>query len=282
MGIELKEEQTIYEVAVRKYLDCFKEHNIRATFFIVGRDLEDPRNRPIIERLIEEGHEIANHGYSHRTDMKRMPLDEALREIDRFSEVLDSQFGLTPKGFKSPAYGIRPEVLKHLNDHGYLYDSSVFPTVFSPVVKAFQNHVLRYKKGVAEFGDLKAARASLLPYHPSAGDLYTPGDYNILELPVSSTPIIRAPFHFSFVNVGGRGIFEIGWLLNALARPKYLNYAFHGIDILDESQSPKEVHGRPGLAKSHAAKMSSMNMILKRIAKRYQILPTIDLVEKYA
>lgn len=44
-------------------LDVLKEKNILATFFCVGDNIEN--NRPIFNKIIEEGHRIGNHTYNH-------------------------------------------------------------------------------------------------------------------------------------------------------------------------------------------------------------------------
>lgn len=44
-------------------LDLLKQENIKATFFVLGSRVE--RNPALVKRAYEEGHFIANHGYSH-------------------------------------------------------------------------------------------------------------------------------------------------------------------------------------------------------------------------
>ncbi len=46
-----------------KILDILKENNIKATFFVLGTMVKS--NPEILKREYEEGHYIANHGYSH-------------------------------------------------------------------------------------------------------------------------------------------------------------------------------------------------------------------------
>ena len=44
-------------------LDVLKEENIKATFFVLGTNVK--KNPEIVKRAYEEGHYIANHGYTH-------------------------------------------------------------------------------------------------------------------------------------------------------------------------------------------------------------------------
>jgi len=46
-----------------KILDILKEYNVKATFFVVGRS--DDKSRSMYNRIIEEGHAMGNHTYSH-------------------------------------------------------------------------------------------------------------------------------------------------------------------------------------------------------------------------
>jgi len=46
-----------------KILDILKEENVKATFFVIGKSAEE--HPEIVKRAYDEGHYIANHGYSH-------------------------------------------------------------------------------------------------------------------------------------------------------------------------------------------------------------------------
>ncbi|WP_434063639.1 polysaccharide deacetylase family protein, partial [Paenibacillus polymyxa] len=49
-----------------KILDILKEENVKATFFVVGKAVEENEvTKKITKRLIREGHAIGNHTYSH-------------------------------------------------------------------------------------------------------------------------------------------------------------------------------------------------------------------------
>jgi peptidoglycan/xylan/chitin deacetylase (PgdA/CDA1 family) len=59
-------------------LDVLRDHGVRATFFLVGNRVE--QYPAVVERIAAEGHEIANHTYSH-PHLARLGLAEARREI---------------------------------------------------------------------------------------------------------------------------------------------------------------------------------------------------------
>jgi peptidoglycan/xylan/chitin deacetylase (PgdA/CDA1 family) len=51
-----------------KILDILKSKRIRATFFVLGMKVAD--NQQILSRMIEEGHEVAAHGWNHNAITK--------------------------------------------------------------------------------------------------------------------------------------------------------------------------------------------------------------------
>lgn len=66
-------------------LDTLAEYDIKATFFIVGNDLQDKRSRAIAERAVSEGHWVGNHTMTHTVQLGDAP-DEVARH-----EILDAQ-----------------------------------------------------------------------------------------------------------------------------------------------------------------------------------------------
>lgn len=278
-GQPLIERQTIYQAVIPHFLRVFGDHRVKATFFVVGKDLEDDRNLPLLERLLAEGHEVANHTYSHRGDIKSLSPEVVAYEIDAMADLVERRFGIRPKGFKAPAYGINSTILGHLLDAKYRYDSSVCPNAAAGLVKTCQRRVLRYKAGVAEFGSTRSALAPLAPYYPRFDNPYARGDIPLLEMPVSTIPWLRVPFHFSFVNVAGFWLYRFGRILGKLAGQSYLNYAFHAIDLLDDTQVPHQIRPRPGLARSSRDKVQALETIVADLVNNFNVLPTAELTE---
>ncbi len=66
-------------------LDILKEHEISATFFIVGENADI--NEDIVERIINEGHEIGNHTFGHEY-LGGKPRRVMEREIDLCDDVI--------------------------------------------------------------------------------------------------------------------------------------------------------------------------------------------------
>lgn len=67
-------------------LDLLKQENIKATFFVLGNRVE--QNPEIINRIFEEGHYIANHGYSHVYSSIYTSIDSILDEYNKTEQCI--------------------------------------------------------------------------------------------------------------------------------------------------------------------------------------------------
>ena len=108
-------------------LHLLREHNVDATFFIVGELAE--KHPELMEKIMENGHEIAFHGYYHDPLWASSP-GVFRREVVRFNSIVRSVTGEKCLGFRAPSYSIDNRTvwaLDILEKAGYLYDSSVFP-----------------------------------------------------------------------------------------------------------------------------------------------------------
>ena len=65
--------------ATPKILDILKEENVKASFFVVGKHVKE--NPDIVKREYEEGHFIANHGYSHNNKKLYSSKENFISEI---------------------------------------------------------------------------------------------------------------------------------------------------------------------------------------------------------
>ena len=74
-----------------KVLDILKKYNIKATFFVLGRSVES--NPDILKRAYEEGHYIANHGYSHKYSSIYKSDKSVLNEYNKTEEAIRKALG---------------------------------------------------------------------------------------------------------------------------------------------------------------------------------------------
>ena len=73
-----------------RLLDGLKERGAKATFFLIGQQIED--NAALVARMAEEGHQIGNHTWSHQRLDGILP-DEAAQEVARTEAALEALLG---------------------------------------------------------------------------------------------------------------------------------------------------------------------------------------------
>ena len=73
-------------------LDVLKDNNIKATFFVLGRAVKD--NPELVKRAYEEGHYIANHGYSHVYSSIYKSVDSVIEEYNRTEKEIRKAIGI--------------------------------------------------------------------------------------------------------------------------------------------------------------------------------------------
>ena len=84
-------------------LDVLAEHRVRATFFMVGREVE--RFPVIAQRVLAEGHEVGNHSYSHPVYLLQRS-GGTLDQLKRAQDVITETTGVKPT-LARPPYGVR-------------------------------------------------------------------------------------------------------------------------------------------------------------------------------
>lgn len=216
--------------------DLFAAHGIFATFFVVGKDLEeDPEGKAILADLARAGHEIASHTYSHPYNLVRLGREGMASELDRAHAAIAEAFVCPPVGFRAPGYEVSAELVELLVERGYRYDSSTFPAIPYYLAKAAVMTAIRMmgRKSGSILGSPKVLGAPRLPYRPAAGAPYRRGNLPIVELPVTVTPFAR--LHV----IGTTIVLAPEWLrrrmvASALTTPHF-NLELHGIDLADAS-----------------------------------------------
>ncbi len=81
-------------------LDLLKKHMAIATFFAVGENVH--RYPQLHQRILNEGHQIANHTYNHLSGWKTNKEDY-LKNIEKAADLIDSRFFRPPYGRISPS-----------------------------------------------------------------------------------------------------------------------------------------------------------------------------------
>ena len=121
-------------------LRLLEEYHANATFFVVGEIAE--KHPSIIEKIDEQGHEIGFHGYYHEP-LWKSNAESLSRNIQKFNSLINRRC----RGFRAPSFSLNNNTkwaLDTLEEGGYLYDSSIFPTR-TPLYGAFGAPAKPYK-----------------------------------------------------------------------------------------------------------------------------------------
>ena len=217
-----------------RFVELFAEAGVKATFFVVGADLgDDPEGRARLAALAADGHELANHSFTHPYDLVRRPRAVIAAEIDDAHAAIGACAGRAPVGFRAPGYTVSGAVIELLCERAYRYDSSAFPAVPYYVAKALVMGVMRVagRPSGSVLGDPRVLAAPTSPYRPARGAPYRRGAAPLVELPMAVTPWLRLP-------VIGTSLITVPESLRrrmvaaALRRP-FFNLELHGIDLAD-------------------------------------------------
>lgn len=115
------------QVAVLNLLDLFKKYSIKATFFIPGHSIETfPKE---CRRIVDEGHEVALHGYSHENVISMNPEQEE-KVLVHSIKTYEKLTGKKPVGYRSPGWEFSNVTASLLQKYGVLYDSSLMDRDF--------------------------------------------------------------------------------------------------------------------------------------------------------
>jgi len=110
-----------------RILELFSENNIKATFFMLGWVAEHYPD--LLKRIVNEGHELASHGYEHIRVTEQSPK-EFRNDIIKTKKLLEDLSGAEVKGYRAASYSIGEKnlwAIDELAEAGYVYSSSIYP-----------------------------------------------------------------------------------------------------------------------------------------------------------
>lgn len=98
-------------------LDVLRNEGVRATFYVIGRNVETYPE--IARRIVAEGHEIANHSWSHPT-LTAISAARLEKEMTSTTEVIQRVTGRTPTNMRPPYGAVNERVRQSMfKDHGF-------------------------------------------------------------------------------------------------------------------------------------------------------------------
>ena len=147
-----------------RILQTLEQHEAKATFFMLGKRVE--MYPAIAAQVAAEGHEIANHTFSH-PNLKKLSHKEMTEEIEKTNKLIEITTGVTPTLFRPP-YGIySQDILNYTASNNY---STILWSVDSLDWKsrnpaAIKKEILSNitNKSIVLMHDLHTATAEALP-----------------------------------------------------------------------------------------------------------------------
>ncbi|MCX7548906.1 polysaccharide deacetylase family protein [Xanthomarina sp. F1114] len=91
-------------------LELLKKHDVKATFFCIGLNIE---NYPkLLKKIINEGHTIGNHTYSHNKMFGFFSTKQVIEELEQTNKMVFKKTGLALNLYR-PAFGVtNPRIKK--------------------------------------------------------------------------------------------------------------------------------------------------------------------------
>jgi peptidoglycan/xylan/chitin deacetylase (PgdA/CDA1 family) len=83
-----------------RILEILKQHNIRATFFVIGTQIE--AYPEILRRIHAEGHAIGNHSYNHRYNELYQSADAYIAQLQKTDALIETVVGFKPVVTRAP------------------------------------------------------------------------------------------------------------------------------------------------------------------------------------
>ncbi|MCI0755846.1 polysaccharide deacetylase family protein [Teichococcus vastitatis] len=109
-------------VGAARILDLLGSHDIKASWYIPGVVIETYPEA--CARVVEEGHEVGHHGWSH-VPPAELPAEVEAEEFARAVASIERLTGRKPAGYRSPAWDLSDRTIDLLVEHGCRYDSSM-------------------------------------------------------------------------------------------------------------------------------------------------------------
>jgi hypothetical protein len=262
-------------------LDFLDGLSLRITFFVVGADAARASNRAHLHAISARGHEVGNHSYSHEPWLHLSSLDNLRDEVARAEDAIEEACGQRPRGFRGPGFSWSRELLEVLAEREYVYDASTLPTFLAPLARRYfligaqlGREEQRRRQGL--FGSFRDGFRGIRPY-----TWRLPGGKRLLEIPITTVPGLRTPFHMSYLLYLGRiseGLM-FGYLRAAIAacrtagvQPSFL---LHPLDFLGADQAPGLAFF-PGMDLPGARKRELVSRALRLLSRSFRLVPMAE------
>jgi peptidoglycan-N-acetylglucosamine deacetylase len=115
MAIALTIDDGPHPVYTPQVLRILEQYGVTATFSMIGRQVAQLPG--IAVEVAAAGHQVSNHTWRHR-DLQYLSPANAIDEIDRATDAIRTQIGVTPQYFRAPYGAWTPTVIRHCEQTG--------------------------------------------------------------------------------------------------------------------------------------------------------------------
>jgi hypothetical protein len=265
------------DLIIPRVLSILDQLNIKVTFFVVGQDAALDKNRDALKLLTERGHEVGNHSFHHEPWLNFYPRDQIRREIIETEEQILRVTGQKPIGFRGPGFAWSADLIEVLAENEYLYDSSILPTYIAPLARAYYfwtSSLTREEKIQRKkmFGSLKTAIRPVKPFlwHLDSNE-------TLLEIPITTVPIIKMPFHLSYLLYFSRFSTPLMLLYLKIALTMCrithtaLNFLLHPLDFVSRDEIP-DLAFFPGMDLETSRKIELFKNVMGILYERFEFV----------
>lgn len=262
------------DVFIPYALDLLDQWNLKITFFIVGQDAALGKNRDALKLLTEKGHEVGNHSFNHEPWLHLYSKNRIEKEILETDKSILHVTGQRPVGFRGPGFSWNRDLFEILLENGYIYDASILPTYLGPLARLYYfwtSNLTKEEKNNRKdlFGGFKNGLRPVKPYRWQLAS-----GRSLLEIPVTTMPITKAPFHLSYLLYLSRfsKCLMLLYLNMAIALCKMTetepSFLMHPLDLLGGDQVP-ELAFFPGMDLSEEQKLLVLDNVIKNLSKHF-------------
>lgn len=250
---------------------------LEITFFIVGQDAALARNRAALGQITAAGHEVGNHSFHHEQWIHTRTRDQIRDEVRQAADAIERATGQPPVGYRGPGFSWNRDLLEVLAEEGALFDASTLPTYLGPLARRYylRRSALSEKQMEQRanlFGGLGDGRRPNKPYLWELAD-----DRTLLEIPVTTMPLARTPFHLSYLLYLSRFSRRLmsAYLDTALGLCRLTgtepSFLLHPLDLLGPGRAP-ELAFFPGMDLPDGHKRDVFDSVLGRIARSFDLV----------
>jgi hypothetical protein len=272
-----EEYPSYFDIFIPHVLDLLDELDLKITFFIVGKDAELEENKKYLTMITERGHEVGNHSYYHESWLQNYPYKKIENEIIGTEEAIEKATGQKPRGFRGPGFTWSLDLLRVLESRDYLYDASTFPTFLGPLLRKYyfmkSDFSTEEKKSRKElFGKFTEGFRKLKPYYFHLGD-----ERKILEIPVTTMPLFRIPFHLSYllflsnISISLMNLYlNVAIILCKITKTP-ISFLLHPLDLIGGDQI-KQLAFFPGMNIGSEKKVKVFREVIIKLKRKYNLV----------